>query len=216
MSQGITYVVWGNNTLKPGATFTPITEAIMSAKSHQYPTCIITDDTSTVPNNVFSIVIKDDFSRFEGYNNFYRKFIAFERSPFDSTILLDSDTRVIGPLDLVFRKIEQFGLVMAMAPGQTFLWYDIQYVHYNSGLIGYKGNQSDLLNKLLETSKEFGNTQSDEAAISVMVDRANINPFTLPEVFNYFHGSGVHPRKIHVWHSHEDVKYTHTENQNVR
>jgi hypothetical protein len=191
---GCCYVSWGDDYIK---------ETVQSAKTISYPTCLFTDMTTEVPENVFTYIVRSDFQNFVPYHYFYRKLIALQQTPFDVSLYLDGDTHCLGDIRLGFEKASKFEFATVIAPGQTFECHirDIkkEFIHFNAGVLWYKGRPIHFVNEVLKWAEIF--TGCDEPAWSVAWDELNINPAVLPNVFNLVAAGYIHNRSIRIWHS---------------
>lgn len=187
---GIVYVAWGQHG---------INEASRAAWWGKLPTCLITDLESTVPDKIFGQVIRTDFAAYKGLHHFYRKMEALQKSPFDITLYSDADTYPIGDLSLGFAKASRHQFAVVIAPGQTFLWRDIEHIHFNCGVLFFQGHPTEWPEQVLSHASTF--TDSDEPAWSISWDELGINPAVLPSVFNLVSAGRIHDRPIRIWHS---------------
>jgi hypothetical protein len=194
---GIVYVAWGEHGLN---------EAARAAwwLARRLPTCLITDHTSDVPANVFDYVMRTDFYQYQGLHHFYRKMEAIKHSPFDLTMYSDADTYPIGDLSLGFRKAAQHEFGIVIAPGQTFVWDDVEYVHYNCGVLFFRGRPIRWADQVLSHARTF--VESDEPAWALAWEDLRINPAVLPSVFNLVSAGKIHDRPIRVWHSRHELQ----------
>ncbi len=196
MKKGYCYVAWGEQYIK---------EATISQQTCDYPTCLFTDKVTTVPDNVFTYVIRSDFKQFEGLHFFYRKLIALQESPFDLTCYLDSDTRLVNNVKLGFDKANEFDFATVIAPGQIFQWYEKEFIHYNAGVLWFKGYPKLFVDEVLKLAKTF--TLCDEPAWSLAWDELKINPAVLPSVYNLITTGPIHDRPVRIWHSRDTLQH---------
>ena len=130
MSRGILYVVWGSAI--QGAI-----KSCNSTKKLKIPTCIITDTTTVVPNNVFDKVIRVKWKQAcDGGKNFIRNSIMYDYTPFDTTLFLDADT-LIGPYFLhkvnrIFKKNKNL-----LACSARFKYYDGKALVFKLGSLAF-------------------------------------------------------------------------------
>lgn len=195
MNQGVIYVAWGQKY---------VAEAIRSASSHQFPSILITDQQG-VSSHFFSEIMYSDFSQYVGKNPFYRKMEAIRQTPFDITLFADSDLLISGNIDFGFQQAARHGFAAAIAPGQMFNWEGRDFVHFNGGLLFFRGQPHPWADAVLSFAPTF--PTCDEPAWSLAWDQLDVNPVALPEVFNHIPFAKLHPRKIRVWHSRSDQSY---------
>jgi hypothetical protein len=198
MSLGICYVAYGQKYVH---------EVVDAMESHRFPATLFTDLTTPVPDDVFDQVIRDDFSRYAGLNGFYRKMIALERTPYDLSLYSDSEVKILGDIQIGFTRAARYGFATTLAPGQVFQWEGKDYVHYNGGLLFFRGRPTEFAAKVLELAQKFPGC--DEPAWSVAFEELGINPALLPPIFNHVPKCVLHDRKIRAWHARCPVDRTH-------
>lgn len=146
-------------------------------------------------------------------------------TPFDSTLCLDADTVVLGPLDFAFERAEQFGLACCICEAPWMRRYGTQEgdaIEYNTGVLFFTQAARQTFN-LWEQLSEHPHGHSsrwqiagdvmtrglqfdDQASFGRAVVASEMNPFVLPINYNLrptFHRSFFAPVKI--WHAYEDV-----------
>lgn len=204
MTRGIVYVFWGDDKW--------LEEAIRScktAKEFRYPTCIVTD-RDRPELQVFDHVKIVDFNDMgEGYHGNLKKWCCLVETPFDTSLLLDTDTYVLGRLDLAFELTEEQGFSIAIASGNILHYRWKEYVHYNSGVFGWCGRRQDLWDYFREVAREvFQNTGhiGEEAAISIALRRLKMPIAVLPPIYNCARLGWTHEREIKVYHSKGECK----------
>lgn len=188
---GLVYVSWGDEHT--------VNRTERSAWHSQLPTCLITDHETKWNEAAFGQVIRVDFGEYAGLHHFYRKMEAIKRTPFDLTMYLDGDTYPFGDLSLGFKKSAKHDFAAVIAPGQTFLWRDDEFVHYNCGVAFFKGRPLEWMERVMSHAPTF--TESDEPAWSIAWDEMGINVATLPSVFNRVVAGPIHDRAVRVYHS---------------
>lgn len=195
MTRGIVYVAWGDKWLSEAM------QSAATARRQGYQTCLLTDDICTFPE--FDLQRPVDFSRFEGLHPLMRKWACLTETPFESTCFLDTDTAVHTPIDLGFALAEQFGITLTIAPGMLLHHEERELIHYNTGVVFFRGRQPDLLEQFVCAARDVqaARHDGDEAAVSVALSRAGINPAVLPSLFNTVRAGQIHTRRIRVWHS---------------
>jgi hypothetical protein len=192
---GIVYVAWGEH---------PLNETARAAWWGRLPTCLITDLTTVVPDNVFGQVIRRDFSEYAGLHHFYRKMDAVRLTPFDVTMYSDGDTFPIGDLSLGFQKAVKNEFAIVIAPGQTFHRANQEYVHYNCGVLFFRGKPLTWADAILAKAKDF--PDNDEVAWALTFEQMGITPAVLPSVFNLVAAGKIHDRAIRCFHSRHEMQ----------
>lgn len=124
-------------------------------------------------------------------------------SPFDTTLFLDADTVVLGPLDHVFDKAEKHGLALAVCECPWARRFngladmrDLQ--EWNTGVIGFTAKAAPVFeawkaNIAIDSSLRFmandGTVQTmpmnDQAAFALAIEQTGYCPWTLPLNYNY-------------------------------
>lgn len=193
---GIVYVSWGEKHTKEAV------KSATTARQHGHSTCLLTD-TDVDYSQYFDFQRKVDLTPFDGMDKFMKKWICLTNSPFEVSCFLDTDTYVQGSLKLGFDLAEQFGICMTFSPGMMFHYQHEEYLHYNGGVMFFKGLRPDLLEKFLETAEELNGSglTGDEPVFSIVFRRHGINPCVLPTIFNTIRAGQIHNRKIKVYHS---------------
>lgn len=195
MNRGIIYVAWGERH---------VLHAIESAKTSPYPTALITS-TPEFAGNHFDHLIVRDFNEYARMSVMYRKMEAFLYSPFENSLFLDVDTSIIGNIDLGFRLSEKFGFSAVIASGMSFLWKDIEYVHFNGGVVFFKGKPIQWIDKVFEIQKEFSHDPCEEPVWSIAWEQTTF-PAVLPFIYNCNFSGEVHQRDIRIWHSYRPIR----------
>lgn len=180
-----------------------VSEAKESAKiaSTQYPTCLITREQWSSELG-FDKVIVGDFSKVEHLQAYCQKWICFEQTPFETTLVLDSDARPVGDISMAFRMANKFGFAIAFASGQTLHSRGIEYPHYCGGTYAWSGVRSDLLSLFMRyrNSIEDGH-YGDEAAMSVAIQDSGMRHSILPPIYSIARAGKIHTKKIRVFHT---------------
>ena len=197
---GVLYIAYTNKKF--------IDEAIFSATSLKksnpnIPVTIITDHE--LNNNCFDNVIKYPPNRFKGIRC-KQEFVS--ESPYENTIMLDTDTYIVDDISDLFLLLQRFDIALTHdyarkriinensnnLPGgymfSSFKEYsDIPYSfpEYNTGVIVYKKNE-----KVIEFFKQWINkynemkkfTPYDQPSFRVSLWQSNLNIHTLPIEYN--------------------------------
>lgn len=147
-------------------------------------------------------------------------------SPFDTTLFLDADTVVLGPLDHVFDRAERHGLACCICEcpwARRFAGLSEMrnLQEWNTGVIGFTRQASQVfeswkaiaptLNSSLKfIDNETGETklmeQNDQAAFALAIEQTGFVPWTLPLNYNFrpiWQHTVFGP--VVVWHDYRDV-----------
>lgn len=146
-------------------------------------------------------------------------------SPFDTTLFLDADTVVLGPLDHVFEKAEQHGLAMTLCEcpwARRFAGLkdrrDLQ--EWNTGVMAFTRKAAPVfeawkriapeLDSSLQFMADGGETRimpcNDQASFSLAIEETGFVPWTLPPNYN-FRPIWQHTAfgQIVIYHDYSDV-----------
>lgn len=122
-TRGVIYCCHGNGKF--------LAEAIISAKSvnraspslkiclfHGYSASILSSHDTSIFTDIEEIQFPDNMSeRFAGHmKGFLGKLCAIKDSPYDHTLFLDTDTKIIKPIDSMFDLLEKFDIGIAPGP----------------------------------------------------------------------------------------------------
>ena len=196
--RGVVYVAWGEQY---------VSEAVEARRTHQYSATLFTDLQSAVPDDAFDQVVRSDFAQFAGMHPFYRKLIAIEQTPYDVTLYSDSEVKIMGDIRIGFDRASRYGFATVLSPGQCFNWRGEDYVHFNGGLLFFRGRPLDFARVVRTLAGTFDNC--DEPAWAVALEALGINPALLPPVFSHVPRCVLHPRPIRVWHARCAIERTH-------
>ncbi len=194
--------------------------AVRYAMKTNLPISIMTDHVTNFDESKFDKILRVDGTKFKNKNGFAIKTHVYEMSPYESTLLLDSDALVVDS-DL------KFGFDMSEAHGLC-LCFDIAYhlpdykhclndlkqlgfkdeylLHYNGGVIFF--NKTPIMSQFFAILKNvvcYNDNIIPQTALSFLITKQKINPFVLPYTWNYRpHYSHVFPHgPIKIWHSRE-------------
>lgn len=116
-----------------------VREAAESASSVRqcggvYPICLITDNQPVVGE-------WDDVVFLEEPARSFRDKLKMSQAPYEQVLFLDTDTRVLAPLDDVFQVLEEFDIAVHQTPFGT--WYDLpgvpkSFPEFNTGVIAFR------------------------------------------------------------------------------
>src|SRR6476661_2136181 len=206
MNEGFLYVAFGKRYLL---------EAEMSARSlkrfTKYPICVITDEEG-YSSEYFDIILTE-----QGKKDFVSKIIGMQKTPFEKTIYLDSDTFICSSIDQLFQILEMFDMGMTIdnrTHSYGFLGhynsdFNLRFKNvlpeYNTGIVVY--NNNDCVKKLftdwLKAHNEM-NVKADMPSFrEAFINNAlNVRIATLPFEYNYFgtHSFGFAYNEIKVIH----------------
>jgi hypothetical protein len=127
-------------------------------------------------------------------NPHYRSKVDYmPRTPFARTLYLDSDTRVIRPIDDVFRLMDRFDMAMAQAHRRTVrhtgkTWREPlpgAFPQYNSGVIVYSDTEK-VRSFLQQWSYHFhqAGEKKDQVTLRELLWKSDLRLATLPPEFN--------------------------------
>ena len=126
-------------------------------------------------------------------------------TPYESTVFLDTDTRVLGDLTFGFEMAERHGIAIAIAPA---CWarrtgaVDGDEVEYNTGVIFFR-RSPDVAEVFDVWKANAGIHRNDQASFALAIAETGFNPFVLPRNWNY--RAGIDSPQVYgpikVWHS---------------
>ena len=151
------------------------------------------------------------------------KAAMFDRSPFASTLFLDTDTVVLDRLDFGFEQAEKHGLACSICEcpyARRFGDLHGDLVEYNTGVLFFTRaaepvfRKWDELNRRIDSSVPFHAAnreirvmvRNDQAGFALAMAETGFNPFVLPLNWNLrpdWQHSWFGPVK--VWHDRTDV-----------
>jgi len=188
---GVVYVAWGERYLR---------QAAQSARRvTKYPVALITDDPAFT-DPAFARVIRKPLTD----RHFYGKLEAMRETPFDVTLFLDVEAKVIGDVSLGFKAADRYGLACVLAPGGVFQLDGNEYVHYQGGVWFFRGRPVEFADRILSYASTF--PTSDEPAFSLALDDLGINPYVLPVAFDLVAAGWIHPRTVRIWHGRSPIQ----------
>ncbi|HEX9887595.1 MAG TPA: hypothetical protein VGA70_13945 [Longimicrobiales bacterium] len=186
-SRGITYVAWG-------VGIEEAERSAASARRYGVKSCLISPGYS---GDGFERVLTADAPlRFPA-----DKVSQYARTPWDVTLLLDSDTMVLGELDFGFQMAERHGLAVVVAPNTSFVLHygvrgDRDAPQYNGGVLFWDRRRpvySDLwrdVQAIMEAEAEDWSVLeenpalNDQSALSRYLHERGFNPYVLPLTWN--------------------------------
>ena len=139
---------------------------------------------------------------------------------YETLLYLDTDTRIVGDVDLGFAKAERHGIAMAPAPNynlpEFFNFASIMrpigvepadQIMYNTGVIFFR--LTPIIRQVLERWRDLC-TQSggpndfprDQPFLTLALEQLGVTPYVLSPLYNY-RGLGEYAvGNIRIWHSH--------------
>ncbi len=126
--------------------------------------------------------------------------VMFERSPFETTLFLDTDTVVLDRLDFGFEKAERHGLACCIcespwARRYTNLAGDI--IEYNTGVLFFSRAARPVFERWATRGREVDSSilfrvngelkrmpNNDQAGFALAIEETGFNPYVLPLNWN--------------------------------
>ena len=151
------------------------------------------------------------------------KATMMDKSPFESTVFLDTDTVILGRLDFGFEKAEKFGLACCICEcpwARRFAGLSGDTIEYNTGVLfftrqakpvfdGWKANAAtvdSVIRMIMHGRIGVLPGMDDQAGFAKAIEDTGCNPFILPLNWNLrprWHKTFFGP--IRIWHDHADV-----------
>lgn len=184
MSRGILYIATGDEFIQ---------EAIQSAKQADtvvdVPIAIITN--REIDNPIFDQVIVDSNPQY----SYLDKPRGFQKSPFDKTLFLDTDTYIISPIDELFDLLDCFDMAATVDPNEASLrMRDLQYFdtvpesvpEYNTGVVAFSNNPkvSAFVDSWIRNYSESQHT--DQPSFRKALHTSSVKFTALSPVYNCF------------------------------
>lgn len=137
-------------------------------------------------------------------NPHYRSKVDYmAESPFDRTLYLDSDTRVVADITELFELLERFDCAIGHAHNRNFhktsqIWtvgIPPAFPQYNSGVFLYKNSEkmNDLLKRWSKSFHESG-FKKDQVTLRELLWLSDLRLATLPPEYNIRHA-----KYIRIW-----------------
>lgn len=133
----------------------------------------------------------------------------YSRSPYESTVFLDTDTVVLGDLTFGFEMAERHGIAMTIAPACYARRRDPEIgdaIEYNTGVMFFR--RSPDVEEVFRVWEELAPShRSDQPTFARAMVQTGFNPFVLPRNWNYRGGIDF-PQvygPIKVWHSRVEI-----------
>jgi hypothetical protein len=198
-----------------------VADCIRESKLPDYPTFLLTDESTSTKNLPAKIDIVRRACRLSGKA---RKLELFAALPdqFETVLLIDADTRVIDDVSLGFEKAEQHGMAMVPAPHYSLADFrDFREVMekegvmprgqmiYNSGVIFCTPPRPQvraIFERALALAQKYTDrVWSDQTYLSLAIELANFNPHALSPSFNYRGFGELISGSIRIWHSYDSL-----------
>lgn len=129
----------------------------------------------------------------------FKKPFAMLKTPFKTTLWLDLDCEVLGPLLPLFEMLpesEEMGIVREPLIRQGNPALLLGEVLYNSGVVLYRQNSS-LLTRWAEESQSSNELfWNDQLALSRLIFTEKFSVHELPAIYNHHLSSGIFPNAV--------------------
>lgn len=213
--RGILFVAWGDEHFDA-------VKSLISAKDFpDYPIHLLTDNTTNISDRaLFEKITRTHFE----LNGLLRKTELFKAFPNDDDttfLFLDTDTTVLGNIDLGFEKAERFGIAAAQATQ-----YSMDHVNnfseimaaenipcrgqlqYNSGVLFFKVTSET--KAVFELSFELAKKHQDrfggdQTFLTLAMEMLQFNPYTLSTSYNHRAFGELISGEVRIWHSRHAV-----------
>lgn len=211
----IVFIAWGERHV--GAVGCCIRESRLPP----YPVVLITDEATPADGLPDAVRVMRRRFRFSGKER-KAEVLASLPEEFRTVLFLDVDTRVIADISLGFEKAERHGLAMALAPhysladfrsfGRVMARENVQLkgqVIYNSGVMFFDW-RSPAVREVFASAltlllKDEAAPWSDQPYISLAMEMAGFNPYTLSPSFNYRNFGELISGSLRIWHSYSPL-----------
>jgi len=206
--RGILYMVWGGPEHR-----IQLNESVDSVRN-QYPDMpiCICDLDQQFPNTKPRLGIKS---------------WMYDISPFEETLFLDTDTKVLGDLSFGFDKAKQYGMAVAIDHAcYARRWHEVRklvpteihqdIVEYNTGVIFF--NKQVKVKAVFDQWKSWEHISwNDQPGFAVAIEKANFCPFVLPDhIWNYrVYNADRLFGPIKIWHTEKPNHLTETIKQAI-
>ncbi len=198
-SRGIVYVAWGDSFLKEAAA------SARQVRRHMALPIVLITSQHTQHAAAFDDVVIVPFS------NTYRDKILMNKSPFEQTIFLDTDTFVMEPLDQIFELLQRFDVVyQASAPSDHYKLEGVPMLAFDepsAGLIAWRNSKQvseffDLWHsEYLEQQRANGSGAWDQRSLRSALWHSNLKIFPLNRDWQlYSFEAGIAMNKVRMVH----------------
>ena len=178
--------------------------------------CWITESVMEDKSCLFDYVVTSENTLQHGYHR--RAATIFDKSPFDYTLSLDSDTVVCGNLDFGFKMAQRHHVAICHAPavyGGTYIRssaglnpIEEDLIIYNCGVIFFdKSEETQHLFARWQYWNSLSLTGDDQSGLAIAVYESSFNPFVLSKCWNFRPGlqrEGHGP--IRIWHGRQPLR----------
>jgi len=208
----IIFIAWGETYVEK------IRQCLNESMQYKYDLLLITDKNTTV-KNIDIPFIRADFT-LSGLNR-KSEILLYIPKGYKSYLFLDSDTKVIGDIELGFRKAEEHGIAMSPAPHYSLDYYgnfkeimlkegvSLQgQMQYNSGVIFFslKRDVRKVFRLWTRLCKKYSYIiQEDQPFLTLAMEMLKFNPYTLSHSYNYRAFGDIISGPVRIWHSHFPV-----------
>lgn len=213
-TEGIIYIATANNVIRSTKTFLQeAEESAQSVKEHSDISITLITDQPAKAGEVFTNVIEIPNPDF-GWRD---KIKCLKLSPYDKTLFLDTDTRVINSIESVFHLLDGCSLAVAHDPSHGEHHHpDVpkSFPEFNTGVLAYN-NTNEIVDFLNDWLDNFDNENKDwisgdQPAFRKTLYKSNIKFTTLTREWNVrythpgmlagppriLHGRIPHPKRI--------------------
>jgi hypothetical protein len=209
--RAILFVAWGESYIAG------VAKCIAESQLPPYPIILITDESTAITCIQNSVtVIRRGFDS-HGKSRKVEALADLDKT-IGTALFLDTDTRVLGDVSLGFDKAEQHGMAIVPAPHYSLADFrsfgEIMrregvpprgQVIYNSGVIFFDW-RSPAVRDVFQRGFALATKQdvdrfNDQPYISLAMEMAGFNPYTLSPSFNYRGFGELISGSIRIWHS---------------
>lgn len=171
-----------------------VEEAVASARSVRLsnpgvPIAIFTDQDMGLYHDVFDIIRVVENPKHDSND----KIAAIAASPFEKTVFIDTDTRILRDISDLSRLLDRFDLAVAFDPirsDQDQPSIPDCFPTFNSGVLAYKRNAKtvklfeDWLHAFRTQPDEPGKTRRDQPPFRKVMWESDVRYAVLPEEYN--------------------------------
>ncbi len=216
--RAVIYFAWGKKFVLQATT------SARSARLIGERIVLITDSNSA--KHLIDKTAFDEVKLIElRYGNKLDKCTLWEHLPggYDSFLLLDTDTLVLGDLSFGFEQAEKHGIAMAPAPNYNLGHHwgfrhampsmglvDRAQLQLNTGVLFFS-KREDVERVFMDWQRLAGqftdneHVASDQPLFTAAMELQDFNPYTLSQSYNYRGLGELAVGPIHVWHSHHKL-----------
>jgi len=200
MTRGILFLAFGSKYIAQAV------ESARYAREYGLPITLITDNDSRLPDRIFDKVIRSEIRKDSIYA--YKGELIPTLTPYDTTLYLDSEAKLVGDPEFAFDKAERHGIAIALAPFYDLDSRDMNLVKKKEGLPQYNCgvmffNKQIAGHVLKEWSVRCFNEKAncDQIILTQVMHDKHFSPYVLTANWNYrskwqfLHGN------LKVWHT---------------